>query len=179
MHRGCAGILIAAGALACGGSTTDDPGPAGGSGGSGGAVAGAGGSAGAAGATGGASGKGGSSGAAAGGGAAGAGGAGACFDAKGSIPSTPFKLCQSASDCEIATHTADCCGSQVKVGVRKDQLTAFAACELAWVETLPSCGCASQGERAEDGKSSLPPAVVEVACVDFTSQGGICKTRVP
>lgn len=162
MHRTHAWLLVATLTVACGGATSE---PGTGAAGAGGSVtAGAGGSvtAGAAGSA-----------------TAGAGGADACFGPGGAIPSVPFKLCQSASDCATLPHTVDCCGSRQQVGVRKDQLAAFAACEQAWTTSLPPCGCPSQPDRAEDGEASAPPAVVAVECVNFTQQGGICKTRVP
>lgn len=90
-----------------------------------------------------------------------------------------YKNCQSADDCEVRLHTVNCCGTMQYVGVSKSDAEAFAACEQAWTESLPECGCASQPTTAEDGNLAPDPSLVVVECTDFTMSGGICKTRVP
>lgn len=89
-----------------------------------------------------------------------------------------FKTCHGADECQAVKHTLDCCGSMKWVGVAKSEAASYAACETAWVDTLPSCGCDPADTVAEDGKSVVDPSSVTVECTNWTMSSGVCMTRV-
>jgi hypothetical protein len=83
-----------------------------------------------------------------------------------------YKTCGGDSDCLVARHTLDCCGTEQYVGIAAALASAFAACETAWDNSLPDCGCMAGPTTAEDGVPVSGPGDVTVACV-----GGACTTK--
>jgi hypothetical protein len=128
----------------------------GGHAGAGGATAGAGG--GHAGAGGGAAG--------AGGGTAGAGGASACAQV-----GTVDRSCSVDGDCLAVTHTTNCCGSAVWIGIRSSEKDHYTALESACDRTYPACGCAAGPPVTDDGSVVPFGGMAGVSC-----QAGMCKT---
>ncbi len=102
----------------------------------------------------------------------------ASFCVGDTVPSG-LKLCKSDADCSIASHTTSCCGSAVLVGVASASKSTFDACEKAWDDHFPKCGCPTAAPTTEDGKTPADPSKAVVHCVDFTTSGGICKTVTP
>jgi hypothetical protein len=98
---------------------------------------------------------------------------GACFS---DVVTSDWKLCNNDSDCVVAHHQTDCCGSEVAVGVSASAASAYANCEHAWVAHFPGCGCPAAPLSTEDGKRVTDPTLIVVHCTDRTSSGGICKT---
>jgi len=104
----------------------------------------------------------------------------ACMDSSGELSSS-LKTCQSDADCTIQQEQTDCCGTILYVGVNVSSVSAFAACENAWVSHFPGCGCDSNQKKTEDGKSisDSDGSAPAVHCADFTNNGGICLTYQP
>jgi hypothetical protein len=165
--------LMFIGAWGCGGvtplgdaGTAGTTGEAGGKAGTGGA---AGGQAGAAGGPAGAGGAGGGH-AGAGGGGAGAGGhAGAAACAQATMVD---RSCTSDADCVAVTHTTNCCGSAIWMGIRATEKQRFTALETACEMSYPGCGCAAGPPVTDDG------SVVRfgATAAGVTCQAGTCKT---
>ena len=104
----------------------------------------------------------------------------ACMDSSGQLSSS-LKTCQSDADCTIQEEQTDCCGTILFVGVNASSVSAFSACESAWLSHFPACGCDSNQKKTEDGKSisDSDGAAPSVHCTDFTNDGGICLTYQP
>jgi hypothetical protein len=81
--------------------------------------------------------------------------------------------CAAPSDCAIALHQIDCCGTMAAHGIRADQVAAFNTAELACEAMFPGCGCASQPTQAEDGDNETMGTIL-VGC-----EGSVCLTYVP
>jgi hypothetical protein len=114
------------------------------------------------------------------GGAAGAGGStdGGAKDATDaaanpcSFVPTIDRSCTVDADCLAFTHTTNCCGSAVWVGVHASEKDRFAALEAACDRTYPACGCASGPPTTDDGSIvRFGSTAAGVSC-----QGGTCKT---
>ena len=103
-------------------------------------------------------------------------GAPACFGDSGLV-GYEFTVCHGAGECTTAQHRTDCCGSATIVGVNTASSSAFATCETAWDAHFPPCGCPSRPAQTEDGKTPSDPSKVVVECTNFTSSGGVCRTR--
>ena len=82
------------------------------------------------------------------------------------------KTCGSDSDCFIAHHQTDCCGSQIALGLAVSDKAAFEAAEQICGQQYPGCGCAGQPTLAEDGYSiGVNPVAVKCG-------GGTCATYI-
>jgi hypothetical protein len=138
-------------------------GAGGGTAGAGGGHAGAGG--GSAGAGGGTAGAGGGH-AGAGGGSAGAGGASACAQV-----TTLDRSCSADADCLAVTHTTNCCGSAIWIGIRSTEKSRYDTLETACDKSYPGCGCAAGPPVTDDGSIVQFGGMAGVAC-----QAGTCKT---
>jgi hypothetical protein len=79
--------------------------------------------------------------------------------------------CTVPTDCAIALHKVDCCGSQNALGIRMDQVTAFNTAETAWDATCTACMCTAQPIHAQAG-GNCAMANITVNC-----DGGMCRTR--
>jgi hypothetical protein len=105
----------------------------------------------------------------------------ACMNSSGLLDSS-LKTCQSDNDCVIEQEQTDCCGTILYVGVNVSSVSAFNACETAWVDHFPGCGCDSGQMKTEDGMVTHPGqdgGIPAVHCTDFTSSGGVCMTYSP
>ncbi len=76
------------------------------------------------------------------------------------------KSCTAASDCAVAVHQLNCCGSQRVVGVSKASKSAFDASEKTCSSTFPACGCAAFPLTAEDGNVVGSAGNAALACVN-------------
>lgn len=92
------------------------------------------------------------------------------------IPEDFSKSCSQNSDCFIAFHQTNCCGTRIAVGLSITEQGAFSAREGACQGTYPGCGCASEPTVAEDGKSG-PEVNMGVTCLTSAS-GGLCQTHL-
>jgi hypothetical protein len=81
------------------------------------------------------------------------------------------KTCVHSTDCVIAYHQLDCCGSELAMGIAATSHDAFTAAEMAWESTCPACGCAAALPTAEDGQMCAM-AQITVDCVN-----GSCTTH--
>jgi hypothetical protein len=105
----------------------------------------------------------------------------ACMSSSG-VLDTSLKACQSDNDCVIEQEQTDCCGTVLYVGVAASLVSEFDACETAWVDHFPGCGCSSGEKKTEDGKVTNPnddAAAPAVHCTDLTTSGGVCMTYSP
>jgi Pacifastin inhibitor (LCMII) len=84
------------------------------------------------------------------------------------------KSCISATDCFVAIHQTDCCGSQNAIGYNKSQQARFAADEKICEMQYPGCGCAPRPTMAEDGQSTRSNTTISVKC----GASG-CSTYIP
>ncbi len=86
----------------------------------------------------------------------------------------PFeRQCGDASECAIARHQVDCCGSATAHGIRADQLAAFTTAESACQALFPGCGCPAQPTVAEDGDTEAQGTIM------VTCENSVCLTFVP
>lgn len=96
-----------------------------------------------------------------------------CTGADPTFPSFD-KSCTSDGDCALVTHTTDCCGGQLYMGIVHDEQERFAEAEAICSSQYPACGCAAQGALTEEG--TMVPwqnvGYIVVGCV----QGG-CTSR--
>ena len=86
----------------------------------------------------------------------------------------PFleKGCVAATDCFVAEHMHNCCGTQIAVGLNKSAQAAFTQAEAACSMAYPGCGCAQFPTTAEDGRSETD-GTIQVRC-----DSGLCTTFV-
>ena len=138
-------MLAALVALGCG-SVTGPAGGAGGASGGGGASRAAGGGA--------------------GGGFAGSGGASACAQV-----GTVDRTCAADGDCLAVTHTTNCCGTAIWIGIRASEKDRYAALEGACDRSYPACGCAEGPPVTDDGSVIAFGGMAGVSC-----QAGTCRT---
>lgn len=82
------------------------------------------------------------------------------------------RSCQDASDCAIANHQVDCCGSGIATGIAATDLAAFEQSEAACQPLFPACGCPSLPPILDDGTMASGFGTVDVGC----SNEGICVT---
>ncbi len=90
-----------------------------------------------------------------------------------SFPAFP-KTCSADSDCGVAIHQINCCGSTVAWGLDSCALTPFASAEKQCEGQYPGCGCAAFQTRAEDGYSAATPGDFAAKC-----DAGTCRSYVP
>lgn len=83
----------------------------------------------------------------------------------GTFPSFA-RACTKDTDCVAVEHEINCCGTQVALGIRADQQSAFAAAEAICRGQYPGCGCASQATTADDGTKFDGTHPARAVCVD-------------
>jgi len=83
------------------------------------------------------------------------------------------KACTAASDCFVALHQINCCGTQVAVGLNQTAYGAFATGEGSCAAAFAECDCALVPTEAEDGRTEAVGAI-QVRC-----ETGLCRTYVP
>ncbi len=84
------------------------------------------------------------------------------------------KKCVAATDCYVANHMINCCGTMVAIGLNAaDTQGEFPYLEGKCEAAYPACGCASLPTAAEDGRTSADGTIM----VECTS--GLCATYVP
>lgn len=83
------------------------------------------------------------------------------------------KACSAPSDCFIAAHMMNCCGTRVAIGLNVSSQSAFTAAETACSNAYPACGCAELPMQAEDGRRE-DMGTIQVDCRDQR-----CFTYVP
>jgi len=83
------------------------------------------------------------------------------------------KTCTVASDCFVALHRNDCCGTKIAIGLNQTSQVAFMTAEGSCAAAYPGCGCAQFPTEAEDGRTELVGAI-EVRC-----EAALCRTYVP
>ena len=86
------------------------------------------------------------------------------------IPEDFGKTCVDATDCFIALHQTNCCGTRIAVGLSVGETQPFTTAEDTCRQSYPGCGCASEPTLAEDG-STGPETELAVAC-----NLGVCET---
>lgn len=85
------------------------------------------------------------------------------------------RACNSSSECALVDHQFDCCGTDLRTGIRTDSRAAFDALEQYCSAQFPKCGCATQRTTLDDGTAvnfGQSDAVVE--CMN-----GSCRSCHP
>jgi hypothetical protein len=83
------------------------------------------------------------------------------------------KACSTASDCFIARHTKNCCGTQIAVGINVNAAVAFMTAEGSCDAAYPGCGCAQFPTEAEDGRTE------DLGAIQVRCDSGLCATYIP
>jgi hypothetical protein len=87
----------------------------------------------------------------------------------------PFdRSCATVTDCFIAIHVVDCCGSTVAMGLSTAERTGFAADEARCAAMYPGCRCAPAPVQADDGNTAESTRQVSLHC-----DQGRCATTAP
>lgn len=95
-----------------------------------------------------------------------------CFPGMPVFPSFD-QTCGSDSDCLVAVHQIDCCGSRAALGININEGPRFDYDEAICRGQYPACDCVDRGILADDGQSAYYEADVGVACSE-----GSCTTFV-
>jgi hypothetical protein len=109
----------------------------------------------------------------AGGGRAGAGGGTGGAAGSAACPQVPMldRSCAVDGDCLAVTHTTNCCGSAIWLGIRSSEKTKYGTLESACDASYPGCGCAAGPPTTDDGSVVPFGGMAGVSC-----QAGMCKT---
>jgi hypothetical protein len=83
------------------------------------------------------------------------------------------RSCSVATDCVIANHMIDCCGTFNAIGINIVSESAFAAAENTCEAGFPGCGCASRPTMAEDGRTRADGPIA------LRCENQVCRTYVP
>jgi len=83
------------------------------------------------------------------------------------------KACSAASDCFVARHTKNCCGTQTAIGLNVSATVAFMTAESSCDAAYPGCGCAQFPTQAEDGRTE------DMGAIHVRCDSGLCTTFVP
>ncbi len=75
--------------------------------------------------------------------------------------------CNTVSDCAIAVHQINCCGSKEALGIATSAVAAFNAAEHTCESEYPACGCAEAPEVAQDGRDASQ-GTITVECSAHT-----------
>jgi hypothetical protein len=84
--------------------------------------------------------------------------------------------CTHDTDCTIAQHQTDCCGSIQALGIATTETARFADDEAICEGQYPACGCASGTLQTDDG--AMAPRGSGVAAVVVRCVTGTCTTSV-
>lgn len=86
------------------------------------------------------------------------------------------KNCASDADCALVFHTINCCGTEIALGINKDQVPAFDAAEALCDSQYPGCGCAQDATLAEDGNKAWGQDAFGVSCDAFKCRSHVLPT---
>lgn len=86
------------------------------------------------------------------------------------------RACAGDSDCAVALHQTDCCGSHQALGIAASEGARFAAAEAACDTMYPACGCDSGNVVTDDGSSAPPGSGASAVIVHCVSS--VCTTTV-
>lgn len=81
------------------------------------------------------------------------------------------RSCARASDCVVAQHMVDCCGTMTAFGLNAKDEQRFKLAERKCAATFPACGCAPGPTQIDDGSEAFVGTGIEVAC-----HQGTCTT---
>ena len=95
-----------------------------------------------------------------------------CFPGMPEFP-TFDQTCGSDSDCQVAVHQIDCCGSRAGLGININEGARFDDDEAICRRQYPACDCVDRGILTDDGQSAYYEADVGVTCNE-----GTCTTFV-
>jgi hypothetical protein len=94
-----------------------------------------------------------------------------CWQNDAAFPSLD-KSCTTDSDCFVALHVINCCGTQTAIGLNVSAQVSFNAAESV---CPPACTCVSEPTTAEDGNAvSSDHPTIAVMCTQ-----GLCETYIP
>lgn len=84
-----------------------------------------------------------------------------------------IKSCVAATDCFVASHMMDCCGTFEAIGLNVASQAAFTSAEAKCAAAYPGCGCAARPTMAEDGRSE------DMGPISVRCDNNLCRTFVP
>ena len=84
------------------------------------------------------------------------------------------KHCAAATDCALALHVINCCGSAKAIGINQSEVVRFDRDEKICDAQYPKCGCPTSPPIAEDGKTSTGGNDIKVDC-----RASACTTFIP
>ena len=84
------------------------------------------------------------------------------------------KTCGADSECAVAFHQINCCGTKVAWGLLACEMAPFSTAETQCEGQYPGCGCAEFQTMAEDGYSSFTATDFAAKCVF-----GTCRSTIP
>ena len=96
-----------------------------------------------------------------------------CAGAPAAFPSFD-RSCAQDSDCAVAIHQINCCGSHLAWGIQASALAAFTAAEATCDAQYPKCGCPAFQTMAEDGFGTFDSTAFAARC-----DAGTCRSFVP
>lgn len=92
------------------------------------------------------------------------------------VPTESYaRECTVTSDCAVATHLADCCGSVVALGVRANEASRFGAVGGICGAEFATCDCVGRAPRAEDGQFS---AFSDAHDIGVACTAGRCQSHI-
>lgn len=83
------------------------------------------------------------------------------------------KACSADSDCIVAQHQINCCGTKLAWGLAATEKCAFAAAEAVCESQYPGCGCPQFMTQAEDGYATFTEQDFGVRCT-----AGQCRSYI-
>lgn len=83
------------------------------------------------------------------------------------------RFCGTDVECGVLNHQADCCGSEVVIGVALKGLASAQQVERSCTISGPICRCVAKPTVAEDGKTFADAAALGVRCA-----AGLCVSFV-
>ena len=72
--------------------------------------------------------------------------------------------CQSDSDCAVAVHQVNCCGTRRALGINNTEVDRFNIDEAICEGQYPACNCVDLGIEADDGQPTYSSKDVGVRC---------------
>jgi hypothetical protein len=81
------------------------------------------------------------------------------------------RSCVDETDCYVAVHQIDCCGTFIATGIAAGESARFDAAEMVCQAMYPRCRCLARPTMADDGTTSTGVGEATLQCID-----SICTT---
>jgi len=87
------------------------------------------------------------------------------------------RTCTVDSECAVAIHQTNCCGSTAALGLVHAEVGLFDLLEPLCDATYPSCGCPAGPTTTDSGETTFDASSIHVTCVHAAGIG-TCRTWV-